>query len=96
MVLGAVVTGEREDALEGADVVRNEDTVICLSDGSNIKVVEGDVKTRFLGGVELFIVINLIEISRGDSALFDTLLIKDRSMKSVFSKGSAYSQVQYL
>ena len=63
MVLGAVINGEGEDVLEGVDVVSNEDTVICLSNGSNIKVVEGDSKTRFLGGVKLFIVIDFIEIS---------------------------------
>ena len=64
MVLLAVVNGEGEQVLEGADVVSNEHTVISLANGCDIQVrKKGDAKTRVLSCVELFIVVNSIQIS---------------------------------
>ena len=41
MILHAVVHGQGEQVLEGGDVVSQEDTVIGLAYGGNIKIMEG-------------------------------------------------------
>ena len=83
MVLGAVVNSEGEDVLERAYIVSNKDAVIRLSNGGNLKIMEGNAKTRLLDSVKLFIVINLVKIPRGDPALLYALLIKDRPKDTV-------------
>ena len=77
MVLLAVVNGEGEEVLEVADVVSNEHTVIRLANGCDIEVREN------LSCVELFIGVNSILISRGNSSLLDSLLIKNWSQVMV-------------
>ena len=47
MVLRAVVKGQGEDAF----IVSIKNTVISLSNGGNIKIMEGNAKTRLLGSV---------------------------------------------
>ena len=75
MVFTAVVDGESKEALEGEDVVSQEHTIVSLANGSNVKIMEGDAKTRALGSIELLIVVNSVQVSTGDSSLFDALLI---------------------
>ena len=90
MVLLAVVNGEGEEVLEVADVVSNEHTVIRLANDCDIEVREKrDAKTRVLSCVELFIGLNSILISRGNSSLLDSLLIKNWSQVMVipFTEG---------
>ena len=77
MVLGTVVKSEGE-------VVIQEIDIICLTNSCNMNSMEGDFKPRLLGSIKLLIVVNKIQVSRGDASLFDALEVRDGSSTSLY------------
>jgi hypothetical protein len=75
MVLFAVINCEGKKVLERREVVREKSTVICLAYRANVKIMKRNSKARFLSSIKLLIVVNGIEIPRGDSTLLNTLAI---------------------
>ena len=75
MVFVAIVNRECEEILQGVDVVRKKNAVICLAHRCHFNSMKGDSESRFLGSIKLLVVVNQVEVTRRDPTLFNTLLI---------------------
>ena len=75
MVLFAVINCESKKVPERREIVREKSTVICLAYRANVKIMKRSSKARFVSSIKLLIVVNGIEIPRGDSTLLNTLAI---------------------
>ena len=74
-VLLAVRQCQGEKKRKAVDIRRDEDNVICLANGSNLDVTNGNTKWRILCNSQLFIVVNFVEFATLNPSLFNTLFI---------------------
>ena len=70
--VAAATEGEMEEVIQLVEIVTEESCVICLADGSHMKVEDCYTKVSFLCSHKLFIVVNFVPITRGNSAVLQT------------------------